>query len=364
MCDACARHASRFFVNRRVSYAQTTCRNFASRSTGTDNHREPPASASDARLHQGVAVDLFPLSGDFFDACISKSFIIMAENLDDFVAGWVSGIAGLMLTQPVDYVLTRMQSGRALLTQASTAEAAGGLRGLVGMWRGIGPLAATLPINNAMLMYGYGVGKNFSSKDGGASLWPVFLGGCAGGFVQSFLQSPVELLKVRLQLAALGEVPSTSALTLELLRPATATAGLNATLLRDVVPHGVWFAAYEWSKKGLERRERAAKGLSPTASSTASEVPLSTPAQLAAGSFAAFAAWVVGYPADLLKTRCQMIGGPSNISEAARMVYAEGGVGAFYSGLGLKLLRAVPMSAVGFFAYEHTMALLAKRHER
>ena len=33
---------------------------------------------------------------------------------------------------------------------------------------------------------------------------------------------------------------------------------------------------------------------------------------------------------------------------------------AIYNGLGLKLLRAVPMSAVGFFAYEHCMALLAR----
>ena len=35
--------------------------------------------------------------------------------------------------------------------------------------------------------------------------------------------------------------------------------------------------------------------------------PLSTPSQLAAGSAAAIAAWLVGYPADVLKTRCQML---------------------------------------------------------
>ena len=26
----------------------------------------------------------------------------MAEHLDDFVAGWTSGVAGLALTQPID----------------------------------------------------------------------------------------------------------------------------------------------------------------------------------------------------------------------------------------------------------------------
>ena len=175
----------------------------------------------------------------------------MAENVDDFVAGWASGVAGLFVTQPVDYVLTRLQSG-------SARSDAGGLRGLVGMWRGIMPLVATVPVNNAMLMYGYGVGKSFAEKDGTAksetSLWPIFLGGCAGGFVQSFLQSPVELVKVRLQLATMGEVPSTAALTYSLLNVQTFFRGLNATLLRDVVPHGVWFTSYEWSKRKLEQR--------------------------------------------------------------------------------------------------------------
>ena len=88
---------------------------------------------------------------------------------------------------------------------------------------------------------------------------------------------------------------------------------------------------------------------------------MATSAQLAAGSFAAIGAWVVGYPADLLKTRCQMEGGPAILGEAARIVHAEGGLPAFYQGLTLKLLRAVPMSAVGFFVYEWTMQALARR---
>jgi solute carrier family 25 carnitine/acylcarnitine transporter 20/29 len=99
-------------------------------------------------------------------------------------------------------------------------------------------------------------------------------------------------------------------------------------------------------------------------SPTAEPPPLSTAAQLGAGSFAAVAAWVVGYPADVLKTRCQMEGGPSSLAEAARIVHAKGGFPAFYRGLGLKLLRAVPQSAVSFLAYERFMELLAKRHEK
>lgn len=57
--------------------------------------------------------------------------------------------------------------------------------------------------------------------------------------------------------------------------------------------------------------------------------------------------------------RAQMEGGQASVTEAVRSIHSEGGFRAFYSGLGLKLLRAVPMSAVGFFAYEYTMKTIA-----
>jgi len=284
------------------------------------------------------------------------------EGIDDFIAGWVSGVAGLALTQPVDFVLTRLQSGKVHSHHGSA----------LGMFRGSLPLFATVPMNNAMLMYGYGVGKSVGEAKGyGDSLMPVFLGGCVGGFVQSFLQSPVELLKVRLQLAAASHQQSTGALTLELLRapkaaiaadaaaaavvPPLLSKGLYATLLRDVVPHGVWFSAYEWSKRTLERRALAAQPVP-----TADPPQLSVAAQLSAGAFAATAAWVVGYPADVIKTRCQMESGAASVGDAVRAIHAEGGLRAFYSGLGLKLLRAVPQSAAGFFVYEYMMGVLAR----
>ena len=286
----------------------------------------------------------------------------MAENADDFIAGWASGVAGLALTQPVDFVLTRMQSGRVAASEAS----------VLGMFRGAMPLFATVPLNNAMLMYGYGVGKSVSESRGESSLMPIFVGGCAGGFAQSFLQSPVELLKVRLQLAAAGQQPSTSALTLELLRPSAEGAaaapaavsvppllsrGLYATLLRDVVPHGVWFLSYDWAKKKLEQCTAAA---SPATQELTEPHPLGVVEQLSAGAYAAVAAWVVGYPADVIKTRCQMEGGYASVNDAARSIYREGGVRAFYNGLGLKLLRAVPQSAAGFFVYEYVMGVLTR----
>jgi len=281
----------------------------------------------------------------------------MAEDLDDFVAGWVSGSVGVIMTHPLDYLTTRLQSGVAPASVFVRSP-------FQTLWRGLGPLLGTVPLNNALLFYGYGAGVHVAERQQvglSSSLVPIFLGGCAGGAAQSFLQSPVELLKVRLQLAEPGTVPSTGAVTAALLHEPSPHAGmmhvlsrgLGATLLRDVVPHGVWFATYEWAKRALTSRaaERTPSG---------EEVRLSTLAQLSAGATAATVAWVVGYPADVIKTRVQMQDGAQTIGQAVRTLNAEGGVGAFYAGLGLKLCRAVPMSAVGFLVYEEVMRVLKR----
>lgn len=121
--------------------------------------------------------------------------------------------------------------------------------------------------------------------------------------------SPVELVKVRLQLAD-GVALNTAA-------TATATAaaggsgggagagafalatgvvrsvglsgllsrGLGATMGRDVLPHGVWFATYEWCKQEFSLRE----GVKPSDNGA-----LSVGAQLASGGVAATIAWLVG----------------------------------------------------------------------
>ena len=106
------------------------------------------------------------------------------------------------------------------------------------------------------------------------------VGGCAGGLAQSFVASPFELAKVRRQLV--GPPPYDWR---------RATRGLHATFHRDVIPHGVWFWVYDRCKRPYGD---------------------DTPATMASGAVAAAVAWVVGHPADVLKTRIQ--GSPQSMS--------------------------------------------------
>eukprot|EP00538_Stauroneis_constricta_P013503 CAMPEP_0119561536 /NCGR_PEP_ID=MMETSP1352-20130426/17892_1 /TAXON_ID=265584 /ORGANISM="Stauroneis constricta, Strain CCMP1120" /LENGTH=322 /DNA_ID=CAMNT_0007609757 /DNA_START=119 /DNA_END=1087 /DNA_ORIENTATION=+ len=312
----------------------------------------------------------------------------ISEASIDFIAGWCSGAVGVLTCQPIDTILTRFQAGplvsasstaaRPPLTAAAAIQVqtqrlvnTGGMRAL---WRGSSAMIGAVPLQNALLMGGYGIGKQYSAAvdkesesahgDGRKQpnahvLMSVFVGGCVGGVVQSFLMSPVELVKVHQQV---NSTRMAQAVGMDVLRglvssPQRSWRGLSATLLRDGVPHGVWFASYEYSKTVLgEHYQKGTTGQQ-----------LAVP--LISGGIAATVAWGVGYPFDLIKTRMQASAvaenvdttsgshgsHPKGVIATAKELIAESNgrvVPGLYRGFGLKLARAIPASMIGFVAYE------------
>lgn len=254
----------------------------------------------------------------------------------DFVAGWCSGAAAVLACQPVDTLLTRWQAGlvapTATVRHATTAFAS--TAGVTALWRGASPMIGAVPLQNALLMGGYGVGQAYSERYAPEyRRTAVFCGGLTGGILQSFLMSPVEGIKVAQQCAG-------QSLRGAIYRTTAWQRGLGATLLRDGIPHGVWFVAYEECKDGLQ----AVMGR---------DDPVVVP--LLAGAGAATVAWAVGYPADLIKTRIQAASNSNlTIMETIHILRAEGNGSwlALYRGFGLKLVRSVPASMIGFTVYE------------
>ena len=189
-----------------------------------------------------------------------------------------------------------------------------------------------------------GIGKRLSSKEHYfGEYMSIFIGGCTGGLIQSFLMSPVELIKVKQQVIgkSLTSAAYTTVATNGNLSLAGTWKGLGATILRDGIPHGVWFVAYDYTKNVLdERQPDKTNFINP----------------LFAGAIAATVAWGVGYPADLIKTRIQASGSHLSIVEATKAIIQESvssPIRALYRGFTLKLFRAVPASAIGFVVYEY-----------
>jgi solute carrier family 25 (mitochondrial carnitine/acylcarnitine transporter), member 20/29 len=169
--------------------------------------------------------------------------------------------------------------------------------------------------------------------------------------------SPVELVKVAQQCSTnkngYAMIPAIQNISTN----RTFMSGLNATLLRDGIPHGVWFVAYDVSKVTL-MSYRNINNFIPTSIDVEDNVPVSV--SLTSGAIAATVAWAVGYPADLIKTRIQATSSslgqaPTGIVETAQKIIQEADgriLTGLYRGFGMKLVRSVPASMIGFTVYE------------
>ena len=351
------------------------------------------------------------------------------EWISDFVAGWVSGAVSILACQPVDTILTRWQAVRPTIPSvlvASAADTIGGnlknninnshyytnwremtldlyrTSGPRALWRGASPVIVAAPLQNALLMGGYGFGSRYFTGDNDAEssstslsrskqLGAIFVGGLTGGtscllliiptssihlvfllisfaslclankriskigVLQSFLMSPVELIKVAQQCSGSKNGYQMISAAQNIVTNRTVMSGLNATLLRDGIPHGVWFVAYDVSKLTLMSYT------TPQPFATVETVPVSV--SLLSGAIAATVAWAVGYPADLIKTRIQAMstttslgsGRYMGIVETAKQLIreADGHIwNGLYRGFGMKLVRSIPASMIGFTVYE------------
>jgi solute carrier family 25 carnitine/acylcarnitine transporter 20/29 len=272
----------------------------------------------------------------------------------DLIAGWASGAVSIFCSQPIDTVLTRIQANQRLVQTktVSTTKSLVGNYGITSLWRGSSAMIGAIPVQNALMMAGYGYGKRWcENHEPNNVLLGVFIGGCCGGVAQSFLMSPVELIKVNQQVIGRSLSSATALVASGMLERNVAWRGLEATLLRDGIPHGVWFASYDWSKNYLEKMEGTGENQN------------SAVISLSCGAFAAFTAWAVGYPFDIIKTKIQSADSHQGktVVQATKEILQESNgrpLAALYRGFGLKICKAVPASAVNFFVYESVAAKL------
>ncbi|XP_073754951.1 electrogenic aspartate/glutamate antiporter SLC25A13, mitochondrial isoform X5 [Callorhinus ursinus] len=277
----------------------------------------------------------------------------VAESAYRFGLGSIAGAVGATAVYPIDLVKTRMQN------QRSTGSFVGELmyknsfdcfkkvlryEGFFGLYRGLLPqLLGVAPEKAIKLTVNDFVRDKFMSRDGSVPLAAEILaGGCAGGS-QVIFTNPLEIVKIRLQVA--GEIttgPRVSALSVVRdLGFFGIYKGAKACFLRDIPFSAIYFPCYAHVK----------------ASFASESGQISPGSLLLAGAIAGMPAASLVTPADVIKTRLQVAARAgqttySGVMDCFRKILREEGPRALWKGAGARVFRSSPQFGVTLLTYE------------
>ncbi|KAL1498291.1 hypothetical protein ABEB36_009110 [Hypothenemus hampei] len=169
--------------------------------------------------------------------------------------------------------------------------------------------------------------------------------GAIAGFMQSFICSPMELVKSTMQVGN-NSIKSPLDCLKNIYKKNGIKGvfrGLSLTISREVPSFSAYFVTYEF----ITRRN--------------DDLPVSTVAMLMGGGLAGVVSWALPYPIDVLKSRYQVDGITSTKYSNAydclvKSVQSEG-VGCLYRGITPTLIRAFPVNAVTFTVVMWTMRI-------
>ncbi|KJE93551.1 substrate carrier family protein [Capsaspora owczarzaki ATCC 30864] len=285
------------------------------------------------------------------------------DAIEDIAAGSVGGVCMVIAGHPLDTLKVRMQtSGTPGAPQfTSTMDC---LRqtikneGFWGLYKGVASPLVGVAAMNATLFCAYGAIKYTlnDNKPHGEKQLPILrmlLAGAETGAVVALVESPVDLIKAKMQTQYGSGSTAQYKSTFDCLRQVTSQfgirgvyQGLGATLLRNVPANTMYFGVYEQARREF-------------ANGNWNNVDKLTPLQgFAAGGLAGIAYWIGTYPLDAIKSKMQTDASDrskrlySSIADCVKQTYRTSGINGFYKGFGVCMLRAFPANGACFLGYE------------
>mmetsp|Transcript_25589 Transcript_25589/g.61533 ORF Transcript_25589/g.61533 Transcript_25589/m.61533 type:complete len:279 (+) Transcript_25589:134-970(+) len=278
--------------------------------------------------------------------------------MTDFVAGGVAGCAGQLVGHPLDSIKTRLQSESLIAVSSKQSSAyrcalstyrEGGFRAF---FRGL-----SLPLISKSfeqcVAFGIkttaeGILEGMDVQEGSIR---TGLSGAAAGATTAFLLTPVYLVKVQLQVTPKNGAGSLDGPMASIKHTINRFGffglytGALPIFLGTSIGYAFRFATYE---KATEQMEVIGFG---RVCST-----------IVGGGMAGMATWASHYPLDLVSSRMEAsvaLGGRKmTMSAHFRDIYEKNGIRGFFRGLGPCLLRAFPVNAAIFLAYDLCKAVV------
>ncbi|KAJ2157791.1 mitochondrial aspartate-glutamate transporter agc1 [Coemansia sp. RSA 552] len=280
----------------------------------------------------------------------------------NFAVGAVAGGIGAAVVYPIDLVKTRMQNQRAAVVgEMMYKNSIDCFRkvirneGILGLYRGLGPqLIGVAPEKAIKLTVNDFVRARLTDKKTGEiPLASEILAGAMAGGSQVVFTNPLEIVKIRLQIqgemlkettgSAAKAISRSGALTIiKELGLVGLYKGASACLLRDVPFSAIYFSCYSHLKKDMFHEGERQLGMLDL---------------LLAGAIAGMPAAYLTTPADVIKTRLQVVARKgetvyTGLLDATRKIYQEEGVKAFFKGGAARVFRSSPQFGATLMCYE------------
>lgn len=312
-----------------------------------------------------------------------------------FVAGGIAGMAGAVVTSPLDVIKTRMQSDMiakpasrgAAIGTAGTKNRLGVTMGVIAdiyrtegwraLFRGLGPNLAGVVPARAVNFFTYGVSKQFyaSILHDRAGTMPAthLLSGMSAGFVTSAVTNPIWLVKTRMQL---DRAPKSSSVPrqyknsfdclIKVVRYEGVSAlyrGLSASLIGSSETSIQW-VLYEQMRHFIHARQLELSGRGKL---TSYDKFVNWSATSGAAGLAKLIASLIAYPHEVVRTRLRQAPLENGnlkyrgLVNCFRKVYLEEGLAALYGGLTPHLLRTVPNSIIMFGTWDLIVRFISDR---
>lgn len=284
----------------------------------------------------------------------------------------VAGIVGKYIEYPFDTVKVRLQSQPDHLPLRYTGPLdcfRQSIRadGLLGLYRGISAPLVGAALENSSLFFFERIGREtlfktgFCARDSPMPLPALWFTGAFSGMFTSFVLTPIELVKCRIQVPAEAGVAA--------LRPMAVIKdifrhegflgfwhGQLGTLIREAGGCAAWFGSKETTSNFFMKRNLA-KAKSPAEREATLANPLPLWQQAVAGASAGVSYNFLFFPADTVKSRMQTSPSGAGVVKStfageSVALWRQAGLKGFYRGCGITCLRSAPSSAFIFMVFD------------
>ncbi|CAG8490184.1 315_t:CDS:2 [Diversispora eburnea] len=304
----------------------------------------------------------------------------------DCASGTVGGIVQVFVGQPFDTVKVRLQTQP--IPKAGEQPRFSGMldcvqktikyEGFTAFYKGTTtPLVgagACVSIQFLVLEF---MKRFFNERNGGKigsfTNSQLYLSGAAAGIANSVISGPVEHIRTRLQVQitspqvqitspqALNAANKTYSGPLDCIKKIYSYYGIKGiykgqciTMFREFQGYGQYFFIYEFLMQRSMVKENKARH------------EIQSWKSCLFGAIAGYGMWALMFPVDLIKSKLQTDGFTPDTRQykssldCARKTYAKEGIKGFYQGFSACILRAGPVNAATFVAFELAMRLFDK----